>query len=173
MKEITSKKKKTEADLLLMGDLEWVASWYYEDDQIEIAINGNALVIGDYGRLVLPTRVIDAMLLNAAKKNRMGNEFKSGVFVEQDASLELEPKKSLTEMQTDPNFRIATMERIKASKILRTRPYLKNWKSTFVINYDNTVVNRTAIEQAIEVGSRLIGLCERRPKWGRFSFEIK
>lgn len=171
MKQLTVKRGKTDADQQLISDLEWLACWYLTDNQLEIAMSGNKIVIGDHGAPILPAHVLDAVIVNGAKKSKLGMQFKSGVFVEDDAVLILEPKKSLTEMFSDPNFRIRTMETVARAKVPRTRPYMKNWQALVTINYDDTVVNKAQIEQALENAGRLVGVCERRPKFGRFVFE--
>jgi len=171
MKEITSKKNKTEADHILLANVEWLGCWYYEDNQVEFAVGSNNVIIGDHGGLILPTTVIWGMIVNGAKKNKLGNQFKSGVFINADCSLDFEGKKDLSAMMADDNFRIVTIERVGTARVVRTRPYLKKWSVSPVINYDDTVVNRAQIDQALEVAGRLVGLCERRPSFGRFTYE--
>jgi hypothetical protein len=172
IKEITSKKNKTDADHILLANLEWLACWYYQDGQIEFAVGSNEVIAGDHGELMMPSTVLWAMLVNGAKKNKLGNQFKSGVFVERDAILEFEGKADIGSMMADENFRIVTLEKVQASRVVRTRPYIKKWSVTFAVTYDDTVVNKSQIDQALEVGGRLIGLCERRPSYGRFTYEI-
>ncbi len=172
IKEITSKKNKTEADHILIANLEWLACWYYEDGQIEFALSSNEVVAGDHGELILPREVLWAMLVNGAKKNKLGMQFKSGVFVERDAPLEFNGKADMASMMADANFRIVTLEKVGTAKVVRTRPYIKQWSVTFIATYDDTVVNKSHIEQSLDMGGRLVGLCERRPSYGRFTYEI-
>lgn len=172
IKEITSKKNKTDADHALIANLEWLGSWYYQDGQAEFALGSNQVVMGDHGELIIPARLPWAMLVNGAKKNRLGNEFKSTLIIERDASLEFEGKSDMASMMADENFRIVTLEKVKTSKVVRTRPYIKKWSVTFAITYDDTVVNRSQIDQSLEISGRLVGLCEQRPSYGRFSYEI-
>lgn len=174
MKELTSKRSKTDSDYEMIANLEWLSCWYYEDGLIELALNknGNSIVIGEHGKLVIPAYVLDSLIVNGAKKNKLGMQFKSGVFVESDADLILEPQKSLSEMFADKNFRLTTLETVNKAKVVRTRPYMKNWKAKFAVNYDDTVVNAGQIEQSLEMAGRLVGLCERRPRYGRFTYEL-
>jgi hypothetical protein len=174
MKQLTSKRNKTDADYELIADLEWLAGWYMEPNQVEFAISGNAIAIGDYGEIIIPGYVLDAMMVNGAKKNKLGMQFKSGVFVDGDGELIFEGKDGgLDKLMTDPNFRLQALERVNKARVLRTRPYLKQWQLRFAVHYDDTVVDRPAIEQSIEVAGRLIGLCERRPRLGRFTYAVE
>lgn len=174
MRELTSKRSKTDTDYQLIADFEWVAGWYYKDDEVEIQVNknGNSIIVGNHGAPVIPDRIMDAVIVNGAKKNKLGMQFKSGVFVDGDAELIIEPQKNLMEMLKDKNFRLTTMETVARMKIPRTRPYLKKWKARFLLNYDDSIVNSAQIEQALEMAGRLVGICERRPKYGRFLAEI-
>lgn len=172
IKEITSKKNKTEADYVLIGNLEWLASWYYQNGKIDFAVNANDVAVGDHGELILTREVLWAMLVNGAKKNKLGMSFKSGVFVHEDAPLDFTGKTDLAAMIADENFRIVTLERVGPAKVVRTRPYIKQWSVTFSVHYDDTVVNKAQIEQSLDMGGRLVGLCERRPSYGRFTYEI-
>jgi hypothetical protein len=172
VKEITSKKDKTEADHILLGNIEWLGCWYYADNAIEFAVGANQVIVGDYGELILPTTVLWGMIVNGAKKNKLGQLFKSGVFIQDDVPLEFKGKRGMSEMMADESLRIVTIERVGTARVVRTRPYLKEWSVTPTINYDDTVVNKAQIEQALEVAGRLVGLCERRPSFGRFTVEF-
>lgn len=172
MKKLTSKKNKTDGDHALIADVEWLASWYYAGDQMEFAINNNGVAVGDYGELILPAHVLDPVLVNGAKKNKLGKQFQSGVWVEGDATLDFDLKATMSKMMANPNLRLVTLERVGTAKIVRTRPYLKNWRASFVVNYDDTVVDLPQIEQALDAAGRLVGACERRPRYGRFSYEL-
>ncbi len=122
--------------------------------------------------MILPGHVVDAVLVNGAKKNKLGMQFKSGVFVDGDADLIIEPQKSIDALMLDQNFRMQSLETVNKARVVRTRPYLKQWQAAMLINFDDTVVNRAQIEQALEIAGRLVGCCERRPKFGRFTFTV-
>lgn len=172
LKEVTSKRSKTDADHELIGNIEWLGGWYYKDGACEFAVGSNEVIVGDHGALILRFDIIWAMLVNSAKKNKLGNQFKAGVFVDNDVDLEFEGKRDLMSMMADDNLRIVTPEKVGTAKVMRTRPYLKKWQVSPIINYDDTVVNKSQIEQALEIGGRIIGLCERRPSYGRFACEV-
>lgn len=169
LKALHGKRTKTDTDYNVISDIEWAAGWYFEDGLLELDVSESEVRIVSHSRPVLPAHVLDSMLVAAAKKSRLGPAFKSGVWVEGDAPLEIEPEKPLEEMFRDENFRFCSMEVVNQSKILRTRPYLKRWALPLAVCYDDTIVNEGQVEQALEVAGRLVGLCERRPRHGRFS----
>lgn len=172
LKELTSKRNKTDSDLELIADVEWLGSWYYRNNEVEFAISQNSIVLGDHGEAVMPMSNLLSTLIAAAKKNKLGNQFKSGVFIEDDATLLYSPKKSIAQALTDRDLRYQSMERVQSAKVLRTRPYLKTWEFDFTVNYDDTIVTQSQIEQSLDIGGRLIGFCDRRPTNGRFKAEI-
>lgn len=173
MKELTSKRNKTDADYELIANVEWLAGWY-TDGPIDIATDRNNLAIGDHGDLIIPDYILDAMMVNGAKKNKLGMQFKSGVFVDGDGELIFEGKNDgLDKLMSNPNYRLQTLETVNKARVLRTRPYLKQWQVRFTVIYDDTVVDRAAVEQSIEVAGRLVGLCERRPRLGRFTYAVE
>ena len=52
--------------------------------------------------------------------------------------------------------------------VLRTRPIFPVWELTFTLNYAEDVVNIDQIKQVVEDGGRLVGLCDWKPKFGRY-----
>lgn len=172
MAEITSKRKKTDEDYILLANIEWLSAWYFSGDEVAFTIKNGKLIIGDHGNPIIPDRLLFAMLIASAKKNKLGTDFKAGIFIEDDGVFRFEPDKPVSELIEDLNFRVETLEKVTTSKIMRTRPKFKSWRVEFSISYDDSVVSESQIEQALEVGGNLVGLAERRPQWGRFSYTI-
>jgi len=69
MKKFTSKRKKQDSDHLELAKLEWYA----------------ALYVDEQNRPCWPGENLEAMLVAAAKKSRMGPSAKSGIFVDDNA----------------------------------------------------------------------------------------
>lgn len=172
MKKLTGKRNKTDADYALIADLEWLAGWYF-DSPVEFLINNDGIAVGDHGAFIIPDYVLDAVLVNGAKKSKLGMQFKSGVWVDGHGKLEFDGvNQPIDEMFLDPNLRLTTLETIGKARIVRTRPFMKQWSVAFAVNYDDTVVDQTQIEQSLDVAGRLVGLCERRPRYGRFAYKV-
>ena len=81
LKQISSKRKKTDADHAELARIEFLAGLY----------------LGPDGP-VIPARNVDAMLINAAKKNREGPLAKSGVFCVGDAPLQYDGPRTAEEL---------------------------------------------------------------------------
>lgn len=155
LKAASSRRKKTDADLEKMADIEWRGSLYT-----------NAA-----GRVVIPGRVLESMIVTGAKRSKDGKTALSGVFVESDALLEFRGQnKTIEEMQTDPEFRIAVPVRVNTSRVIRTRPIFHDWSATFEVSAAVDVVADAAqLRQWIEAAGNFSGLCDWRPRYGRFA----
>jgi hypothetical protein len=156
MKEITGKRKKTEEDHGELSRIEWMAGLYINDDK----------------KLILPSDVLDASLVEGAKKSKLGKQFKSAVFVPYDAILDI-GKRSYTieDLWNDENHRDIRGVRVGTSRVMRTRPIFRNWSATFTVQFDDEQVNLADVQRAIRDCGVQVGLCDYRPKYGRF--EIK
>lgn len=152
MKEVTGKRKKTEEDYAEMSRIEWFAGLY---------VNGNE-------QLILPADVLDATLIEGAKKSKLGKQFKSAVFVARDAVLEIGRKYKINDLWLDENFRDVRGVRVGQARVMRTRPIFRSWAATFDIQFDNELVNENDVARALCDAGHQVGLCDYRPKYGRF-----
>ena len=154
LKAVSSKRKKTDEDYAEMSRIEWHAGLYVNRD----------------GFLVIPSEILEASIGDGAKKSKLGKAFKSAVFVDQDAILDIGigPKKKAIDLWGDDQYRDVRGVRVGQARIMRTRPIFTNWKAKFVVNYDDEQVNESEVVRALEDAGSKSGLCDNRPKYGRF-----
>ena len=158
MKKINAKRKgKTDEDLATLSDLEWEAGLYWNDE------------VGAY----IPAENIEATIREGAKARRKGKDVIKGFMVE-DMMVPLEIGENLTkeEMKADFRFRDVRAMRVKTSRVMRTRPRFNMWNITFTAMYDEKVLNFDEIVDAIEYAGQYVGLCDSRPKYGKFSARV-
>lgn len=155
MKLITSIKanKRTPDQDQRLRDLEWEGGLYLNEKK----------------QPIIPGDVIEALIVEGAKKFAKGREFKSGTMCPDDPIIEFSGPKSLEKLKADKNFWDYRGVKIGMSRIFRTRPIFVDWGLTFTVQYIPDVVSEEQIRRAIDVCGRLIGLCEIRPKYGRFN----
>ncbi len=152
LKEVSGKRKKTEEDYAEMSRIEWHAGLYVDKD----------------GELILPASILESAIQEGAKKQKLGKAFKSAVFVDADAKLDIGKKKKAADLWGDDNYRDTRGVKVGMARIMRTRPIFADWKATIVITFDNEQVNAADIQRAVlDTGSK-VGLCDYRPKFGRF-----
>jgi len=157
MKKITSKRTKTEEDIMALSDVEWEAGLYWNDE------------IGVY----MPAENIEATVRNAAKSKKLGKHFEKGFMVE-DMMVPLDIGENLTKEQmcADMRFRDVRPMKVQQSRVLRTRPRFNMWNLTFTATYDENILNFDDVVNAIEYGGQYVGLCDSRPKYGKFTAKI-
>lgn len=157
-KKINAKKKnKTDEDLAMLSDLEWEGGLYWNDE------------VGVY----VPAENIEATIREGAKARRKGKDIVKGFMVE-DMMVPLDIGESLTkeEMKADFRFRDVRAMRVKTSRVMRTRPRFNMWNIAFTAMYDENVLNFDEIVDAIEYAGQYVGLCDSRPKYGKFSARV-
>jgi hypothetical protein len=175
MKELTSKKKKTDADYAEIARVDWEAGLYLTPI---IDSEGNKR---EDGVVCLPAHVIDSCLLNGAKKIKEGPKYKLGVmFLKDYFELDYEGQKIVTNggRGTIPNpnldkfyeqYKHQEMVKVNKAPVLRTRPIFYNWSTTIKFVFDTTVLNERTIDAIVQKAGNECGLCEQRPRLGRFS----
>lgn len=158
MKKINAKKKnKTEEDLIVLSDLEWEAGLYYDES------------VGIY----IPAENIEATIREGAKARRKGKDIVKG-FQCEDMMIPLDIGENLTkeEMKKDFRFRDVRAMRVMSSRVMRTRPRFNMWNLTFIALYDEKIISFNEIVDAIEYAGQYVGLCDSRPKYGKFAAKV-
>ena len=154
LKAISGKRVKTDADHAEMARLEFLAGLYWT-------------AAGP----VIPAANIDAMLINAARKSREGSAAQSGVFCQSDAIMGYTGPRTTDELWADERFRHVAIVRVQTARVVRTRPIFHEWTATVTVQFEDSVINASRVDEWFHVAGRLIGLGDWRPKFGRFSVE--
>lgn len=159
MKALTSKRKKTEDDLMAISDLEWEAGVYWDDN------------IG----LVIPNECLAATILAGAKLNKNGSSFQKYVqIMDSLVPLDIGETQDYNRIKVDPRFRDVRSVCVQRNRVIRTRPRFNTWSCEFNIMFDETKIDVDAIVMAIENAGNYIGLCEMRTMgYGRFAAAVE
>lgn len=158
LKKYTSKRNKTDEDLIKISDLEWESGCYWKDG------------LGLY----IPAENVEATIRNGGKVFKKGKDFEKYVTVT-DLYIPFFYGEDLTKEELIQNYeyrdtRIMTVQR---SKILRTRPRFDQWNITFNLMYDETKMDLDTVVNAMEYAGSYVGLCDSRPKYGKFCATIE
>jgi len=166
MKPLSAKRNKTEADLMLLGRIEWESGLY----------------ISPEGKICIPGRNIEKCFILGARKSKNGKKFEEGVYVDDNycplqfngnnitaMSKEI-PSPGLDSLYVSEHIdrRAVAVQR---NTIIRTRPIFERWNLTCTVLYDENVINQQTLLECITVSGLYIGLCEMRPRLGRFEIE--
>lgn len=141
-----------------ISDLEWEAGAYWKDGM----------------GLYIPAENVEATIINGAKANKKGKDIQKYVDVT-DLYIPFEYGEDLTKEELIQNYeyrdtRIMTVMR---SKILRTRPRFDQWVIEFNLRYNEEKIDIETIINAMEYAGLYVGLCDSRPKYGKFSVVIE
>lgn len=166
MKGITGKRKKTDEDLMELQRLEWRGGLYYDE---RITPDTHVEGLGP----VMPGVCIDATIVSAAKLSKMGATTKRGVMVSEDSvAIEYAGPRDPDKMWESGNFHDTRTVRNQANRVVRCRPKFTEWAITFTVEFDSDVINRQDLIDICNTAGNLVGLCDYRPRYGRFSVEV-
>lgn len=167
IKRFSSKKPKTEEDLLSLAKLEWLGGLYVQEmPKVEVQ-GGNVRFTGGKG-VCIPSDVLEAMLINGAKKRKLGTQFKSGILIDQDFLLEYDGSKDIESLWNDGRFTDTRPVRVQKNAVMRCRPIFPKWGLTFTVNYLPSSINKDQIQEALETAGIVAAIGDNRPKYGRF-----
>jgi hypothetical protein len=166
MKAITGKgAKKTDDDIAEIARLEWMGSLYTDESAPGLKVVGNIGWPGDN---------LEALIRSAAKATKQGKDVQRGILVDGFFPMDYDGPKDIDALFDDDRFRMVNGVKVKASRIIRTRPMFPEWSLSFVIDYLSSQLNKSDIEGFMEYAAINVALSDRRPKYGRFevvSFE--
>lgn len=159
MKEITSKRNKTDADYEELARLEFFGGLYMTQD----------------GPIV-PAENIKAMIIRAAKGERMGKDAGAGVFVNEHAILEYDGPRTAQGLWDDSRFIHSSLVKVRGSRTTRTRPMFEDWSAVVEVEHEDTFVNEADLDRWMHDAGIKIGLGDWRPemygRFGRFGVEV-
>lgn len=151
LKAISSKRKKTDSDLEELAHLEFLAGLYMSEDGP-----------------IIPPMVIDACIIDAAKKNRESVLAKSGFFTVGNSIMEYNGPRSAEELWKDDRFHLSVPVRVQTARVIRTRPIFNEWALVTNVQYEDSVVNAATVSGWFNIAGALVGLGDWRPRFGRF-----
>jgi hypothetical protein len=149
--EVHAKKKKTENDHKEMSRREYLGGLYMDE-------NGPCI----------PAEMLEAMIIGGAKKDKMGQQAKAAIIVENHASLEYDGPRDPKELWESGKFVYRTSARVGMSRVQRTRPRFKTWEAEFEVRVNADLVNPKKVKDFIVTAGEQIGIGDWRPKFGRF-----
>ena len=155
VKEVSGKRNKTESDYEELARLEWLGSLYVKD-----------------GKIVVPAMNIEATFLESARKRRMGKQAQAGVYCDGEAPLVYDGPVDIDELWRDDRFRLTVGVRVKGARIMRTRPIFERWSIGVTLRYDESLLNRDVVVSILNDAGDKVGLCDWRPRFGRFTVEV-
>lgn len=152
-KALTSKRKKTDEDHEAIARSEFISGCYWnEQDGFHV-----------------PGQNFDAAFLAGAKLSKLGTHWKRGAVVVTDqAKLLFDGPSTPDALWEDSRFIDCRGVKVGQSKIMRYRPIFLEWATVLDVAINEDVLDLREAQKAIEDAGQLIGVCEHRPRFGRF-----
>lgn len=165
--EVKAARKKQDEDKLLRLQTEqsrndWESSAYWSDD------------IGFF----LPDTVIVAAIRSGATASKRGRDIDRAVIVnETEVQIGDVPKhKTLDDYYEDKSFRLECPAKVPpktGALIWKVRCMMPtNWTLEFSVDYEETIIEKNTVFEAMVSAGRLCGIGGWRPKFGRFIPEL-
>lgn len=154
MKKISGKKAKTEADYEALARLEFLGGLYLFER-----------------RPCIPGEMVEATLVNAAKRVRRGPQATVGILSDGAFPLTYPGPRDPVQLWEDRQFRLTVGVRLQKARVMRTRPLFRRWSADLVIDYMPEHLNSGDVEEFVGIAGRAIGFGDWRPRYGRFTAE--
>ena len=154
IREVSSKRKKTDADHLRMAELEFKGSLYIDEQA------------GPY----IPAQNIKACLVMASKMQRgLSQKIKSAAEITTLINpLEYRGPRTEDALWNDETYRFFAMVRVTSSRISRMRPQFPTWGLEAEGTFDDTQqVSVSQFEEVVHAAGS-VGLGDWRPNFGTF-----
>ena len=150
--EITTKRKKTDADHLEVARREFMGALYL--------MNGEPCI---------PAEMIEAALMRGAMKEKHGPQAKAGLIVENNARLEYKGPRKPEDLWKSEKFRLRVPVKVGQGKVMRTRPRFDDWSAHLKVGYMPSLLNADHVRGFAIVAGEQIGIGDWRPRFGRFT----
>lgn len=156
LRRVTSKRAKTEADHEEMARIEFLGSLYV-----------------DKGEPCIPGEVLEACLTEAAKKMRRGNQAKAGIICLGNFPLEYDGPRKPDDLWANEQFRLTVGVKIQRNRVMRTRPIFRDWACEVSVDFRPGDLNQADVEEMVRVAGDVVGIGDWRPKFGRFTADLR
>lgn len=155
IKEISGKRKKTDADLDQMAYLEFCGSFY----------------VGENKEPIMPAEGIEAVVRAGAKKTKEGKVAQAGVFCPADVPVDYDGPKDIDELWEIEKFVNIAGVKVGQARIMRTRPIFDKWSVDIELHFNPEICNEEQIYTWLRVAGEQCGAFDWRPRHGRFMVE--
>lgn len=153
MKEITSKRKKTDDDYERLARLEFEGGLYHLAD------------IGPY----LPGANIEKAIHRAAVITRNGTQVTRGLWVlENENPLIYDGPRDIEGLWQAGFWWTTAVKPSGTTTVMRTRPRFRDWLVETTAEVDPGQLNLEVLRQILNDGGTMVGLCDYRPRYGRY-----
>jgi len=154
IRNLSGKRKKTEADIEEIARLEWFGSLYL-----------------DQGQPCLPGEMLEACITRGAMTKKRGKQAKAGILCLGAFPLQYDGPRDPRELWKREEFRLTAGVKVGSVRVIRTRPIFREWSAEIEVRYNPALLNADEVSQFLVAAGQLEGLGDWRPRFGRFEVE--
>jgi hypothetical protein len=157
LKKLTAVRKKTDETLAEIMKTEWLGGLYLNEE----------------GNVAVPSDNVLASIKAGARKSKRGKDVESSLFAEEAFyAVDHDGPSTPEEMWAAGKYCDYRGVGVNGKRIMRSRPIIRRWGLKVELTYDSEIIDVGDLQEWITVAGNQIGLCERRPKFGRFTAEF-
>lgn len=158
MKEISSKRTKTDEDLEQLAHLEFEGGLYWDP------------TLGPY----IPGNNIEKCLVEGGRLTKSGKQIERGLFItDNEVPLLYKGPRDPEALWADLDYRSRLTVRVGMNRVVRCRPHFREWALEADGEMDTTQLNIEDLEQIASSAGMMIGLGDHRPRYGRFRTTVE
>lgn len=148
MKEVTSKRNKTEEDYERLMSIQWEAGLYWNDK------------IGLY----MPGENLYAAFMAGAKKHKLGPKSSAVTFLDiPGCAIITENHMSLEGLKAEPKNKFIKTVTCQRNKTLSCRPIFQEWSMEFTLEFDAEIIDANEVKTILTTMQSRIGFGVWRP----------
>ncbi len=155
LKPLTSKRTKTEDDLMEISRIKFLSSLYVNN-----------------GVYIIPAQHFEKSVIEAAKERKLGKKFERSFRIFNDCPLDFKDKDKTPDQLYEIGIYVDVRSvGIKNVKITTTRAIIPEWSSTVECFYDETQIDEKDISEMFAISGLRYGIGTYRRLYGKY--EIK
>ena len=159
IKKFTGKRTKTEDDYVKIAKIEWFTGLYYKANGKE---NG----------YFIKSECFEGTFTAAAKTFKKGTEFKRSVsIIDNPVLIFPDWQKTPEQLFEIVEYKDYRPVKIGNKKVMRCRPKFNEWSCDVTVLYNDKNIDEEHLKEII-LKSQEFGICDYRPKYGRFNVKF-
>ena len=152
LKPITSKRTKTEDDLMEISRIKFLSSLYVNN-----------------GVYVIPSQHFEQSVVNAAKERKLGKKIERSFRIFSDCPIDFKDKdKTPDQLYEIGSYVDIRAVGIKNVKITTTRAIIPEWSTTVDCYYDESQLDEKDIKELFDIAGQRYGVGTYRSLYGKF-----
>ena len=124
----------------------------YLDEKVEPCLTGETL---------------EGMIQEGAKKTKQGKQAKAAIIIDGNFPLFYKGPRDADSLWEAKFFKTVGVK-IGPNRVMRTRAMFTGWSCAFQVHFNESIVNKKDIANFVKAAGAEVGLCDWRPRYGRF-----